>query len=210
MEPLISHRILPKKDARSEPGFSLVELLLVVAFLTLTVLAVPTIQSTITSHRLISAGNRLTALMEQARIHTTVTQKIVALRFYAEPEAGAGSAFRAVRLFELTPPPGSSGADFVATALTRTFHLEEPLLISGAHSPLLQDTGLVSGIEADTANTGLTYREIYFFPDGSTSLQPASPNPYLTVINQSDQDILKNPIVVSLDPVTARTTFFQR
>lgn len=204
------NRSLPKKRVRSGLGFSLVELLVVVAFLTLTFLAVPTIQSTITSHRLTSAGNRLTALMEQARIHATVTQKVVALRFYAEPDAGAGSGFRAVRLFELTPPPGQSGADLLATALTRTFRLEEPLLISGAHSPLLQDAALVSGIETDAANTGLTYREVYFFPDGSTSLQAASPNPYLTVVNRTDQDTLKNPMVVSLDPLTARTTLFQR
>lgn len=207
MEPLIPNRSLPKKRVRSGPGFSLVELLVVVAFLTLTFLAVPTIQSTITSHRLTSAGNRLTALMEQARIHATVTQKVVALRFYAEPD---GSDSRAVRLFELTPPPGSSGADLLATALTRTFRLEEPLLISGAHSPLLQDAGLVSGVETDAANTGLTYREVYFFPDGSTSLETASPNPYLTVLNRSDRDTLKNPMVVSLDPFTARTTLFQR
>lgn len=202
-------RCSPRTASRA---FSLIELLIVVSILLLLAALAVNIQPTATNHRLTMAGHRLADLVEQARVQATVSQENLALRFYADPETGdVNSGFRSVRLFKVGPSSSDPLGPITAQAVTRSFRLDEPLLISSAQSSVFQNANIRSGTETQAGEeNGLAYREFYFFPDGSTSLAATSPHPYVTLVSRADQGALKNPFVVSLDPLTARCTIFQR
>lgn len=194
-------------------GFSLVEILAVVAILSiLVILAVPAAQTLVHGYRLNSSGNQLAALIERARMHATTTQRIGVLRLYADPESkDISQGFRILQLLEFVPDASNETTPITMSALTRAYVLEAPIIISPENSSAFSNTSMQSATGTILGTDGVPCREIYFFPNGSTSLEATPINPYFTLMaSHDDAGNPANPFVVSLDPVTARVTRFQR
>lgn len=193
-------------------AFSLVEMLVVAAImLILMTLALFATQSIANGYRLGSAGNQFVALLERARIHATTTQKVAVFRLYADPDTkDPQTGLRALQVLERVPDPAAPLAAPVIRPVSRIFRLENPLIVSWSHSSALSNSNLVAGTTNLAGTSNLPYREFYVFPDGSTSLSATAVNPYFTLVTARDDIALKNPAVVSLDPVTARATLFRR
>lgn len=202
MEPILK---MPPTHLRKPAGFTLLEILVVVAIvLIMMTLTLPTINSVITGHRISDTGARLAALIERARTHATVSQRIVGVRFFQGTDSGE---FTAVALVEMTP---DSDRSLATNALSRPFHVPESLILSQAHSSLLSaDSSAGSGNSILSGQEARPYRDFLIFPDGSTSLTNFTPNPYLAVLSRHDSDSGNepvNPLILSIDPVTCRVT----
>lgn len=192
-------------------AFSLIELLAVVALLAiLAVLALPAAQSMAASYRLSASGRLLAGLLERARLNATTTQRVSVVRLYEDPK-DASRGFSIVQLFEWVPIFSATNTTNEVRALTRPHVLSQPIVVSRANSSIFTNSGIVSATGPLQGQPSVGYREFYFSPDGSTSLEATSVNPFFTfVATRDDTENPDNPFVVSLDPVTGRTTLFQR
>jgi hypothetical protein len=91
------------------------------------------------------------------------------------------------------------------------------LIIHASRSSIFAtDSGAVSKTVdvASSIEPGKACRDFYLFPNGTTSLNALSPNPHLCLMTrpdalQSDAEI-RNPLVISIDPVTSRLTIYRR
>jgi uncharacterized protein (TIGR02596 family) len=191
-------------------GFTIVELLVVMSILVVLLsLVVTPVKSILDRHHLTGAGSQVSALVERARIHATTTQRVTSLRFYPDTTTKAiGHGFRNIGVYEITP--NTTGTGLNAKPITRNFKFNEPVIVSSSRSSAFQNATIISGTGTLQRVAAVPYREIYFYPDGSTSLTASSPNPYFTVVSLRDEENLTNPFVISLDPVTSRVTIFRR
>lgn len=202
MEPILTR---PSPPFRHPAGFTLLEILIVVAIvLLMTTLTLPVINSVVTGHRIADTGARVAALIERARIHATVSHRIVGVRFFQ----GTNSAeFTAVALVEMIP---NSDRTLATNTLSRPFHLPETLILSQAHSSLLGTNSSVgTGSASLSGSNPRPFRDFLIFPDGSTSLVNFPSNPHLAVLSRMDAkktDGPANPFVLSIDPLTCRVT----
>jgi len=187
-------------------GFSLLELLAVIAIISiLMVLVVPALNSIVTNYRITDTAARLAAMIERGRIHATVTQRVVGVRFFAgsNPEE-----FTATTLVEMTPVPGTNA--MTTNLLTRYFRFPEPIILSKSHSSLLADGSAAGTNSTAVPGDGVrAYRDFCIFPDGSTSLSNFSTNPCLGILKRTDTTP-DNPCVLSIDPVTCRVTTYRK
>lgn len=194
-------------------GFSLVEILVVVAILSIVLLiAVPPTQQFVNGYRLSTSGNQLSSLIERARLHATTTQQVTALRLYADPKNKNGSqGYRIIQLLEVAQDLSNPGNPINTRPITRPFFLEPPIIISSTTSSALSNSNLHHGTGSIHGINEVAFKQVYFFPNGSTSLQSTPVNPYFTLVS-IDDDTLKpsNPFVVSIDPITTRVTRFQQ
>lgn len=199
-----------KLATKSPGGFSLVELLVVVAIsILLMVLVTPTISSVMNSQRITDTGSRLAALIERGRMHATVRHRIVGVRFFENPTNSA--EFTAADLVELVPD-SAAPQTLHTNALSRLFRFSEPVVLSQGHSSLLATDSSAGIGTANVPGEGIrSYRDFLIFPDGSTSLSNFATNPNLGVLTRGDaSEDPKNPLVISLDPLTCRISIYRK
>ncbi len=194
--------------ALSGRGFSLLEVLLVAAIIGLVAaLTLPAFRDMASSSLLRDFSQRVSALLEFARVHATTTQNPTAVRFYQE----ASGEFEIVEILEFATVNGSS----VTNRVSRALALPDSLVISSSLSTLLQPSqGLREGTAGPGPFDGRPYREFLIFPDGSTSLtQRAHPHPNLCLGLRRDLESADgpvHPIGIVLDPLTSRISTFER
>jgi uncharacterized protein (TIGR02596 family) len=172
---------------RSATGFSLIELLVVVAVIALlATLAVPAFNAITNAGSIEHSADQIAGACGLARQTAVSKNRSVEVRFYEVPAEGWPSDFRAFQLFEI----GDSGE---ATALTKVFTLRLPAIIS-------RDTGLstlldnarpkrtkewtVKDPQVALPRAGTTYecRAFRFRPNGTTDL-PIDTKWHLTVVD---------------------------
>jgi len=198
-------------------AFTLIEILLVIAIvLILLSLVLPAMRSVLESYQLRQAGSRIAAMIEEARIEAVTMQKVTAVRFIQGSKETEFSSVGIVRItFDPSNPADPGGNKEVLHG--RLFRLPEPVIIDAPRSSIFEaDSGIVSKTvdAAPAAEAGKTCRDFYLFPNGTTSLNARSPNPHLCLMTRpdalrSDAEI-RNPLVISIDPVTSRLTIYQR
>ena len=217
-------RILRKQPPPSS-GFTLIEMMVVVAVIALLTLSVaPMVFETMTATRITSAGESLAAQLSLGHQLAVSGNQDVEVRFYEydDPnEPGSGRVVHAVVLMRsagnFSPPAGGT---VLAQQLTDTFYLPSGIVVaSGAKlSPPLYRLTANQDREGVIKKSGsATYRAFHFYPDGSTDL-PQNNLPanqcYFTIgegrlMAAAANSIPKNFYAVQVDPNTGRTVTYR-
>ena len=172
-------------------------------------LTLPALQNLNRNLGITDAGNRLAALMERARNHATTTQTVVAVRFF---EAGSDAEYNTVALFALNALE-SDPLTHTSEPISSPLRLPEPLIVSRSLSSAMDGGAMGSGTGAPPGGAASGYREFLIFPNGATSLPSTEVNPYLCIAARHDAEAnagVKNPCVLSIDPVTSRVTIYRK
>lgn len=172
-------------------GFSLVELLMVMAIIVLVMaLVVPAASSLRSSFALNAAGQAVFDSLALARQSALTRNQVVAMRFYHSVNGGAFEAFQLV-VFD---------ADGSERPLNRVNRLSDGLILSrnARHSSLLQDA---PGRTFLPGAGEMAYAELRFRRDGSADLD-SSQLWFLTVTNEREEEteVPKNYVSFLVEP----------
>lgn len=211
---------MPTPSCRMKAGFSLVELLVVVAVVVvITGLAVPAFNSISRSSGVALAGDMVMGQLALARQAALARNRPVEVRFYriADPDGDGSMEYRALQLFEVLP-------DGNYTPLGRVERLPGRVIISETSglstliSSLADDTtnyGMPSPLPAIPAlgsYTGLAFR---ILPNGSTDLPafPASEESFHMTLHTKTEPIENgrpiNFVTVQIDPINGSLRSFR-
>lgn len=217
--------ILPlrrRSSQRRQAGFTLIELMVVVAVIALVTSAVaPMVFSTMASTRLTSAGQSLASQISLAHQLAVSGNQEIEVRFYEYEDTsapGTGKGFRAVAMVRSASMFSTAGAAGLGQQVSDTFYLPSGIVFgSGARlSPPLSQLSSEQDREGIIKKArGATYRAFHFFPDGSTDLpmhQMAANQCYFTLGEErliADGSVPKNFFAVQVDPNTGRTSTYR-
>jgi len=214
-----------KKRSGYHQGFTLVELLVVVAIMAIIVSAsIPSVIGVLRSSRLTTGSSQLVNHFAMSRQYAMANNCEVEVRFYELPDAGNSSSttpsvYRAYQSYALS----SSGSS--ATAITKLLFMPDQICISNntTVSSLLNPLSPPYFVAGTTAGTALgifpassySYTSFHFKPDGSTDLNPSSAQTWcLSLVNQHDANqgttgLPNNFITLQIDALTGRVRYFR-
>lgn len=214
---------------RGRGGFSMVELLVVLSIMALlAAFAVGSFRSVIQNYQLKDAGNRVVALLSQARQAALTRDQEVEVRFYQDAK---NSLYDSV----VSLVPANSYTGSTNQWLTKPYYLPTGVAFNvsnAAYSPLLKATTTNSTatnspysvtVDSDPATPyslrGEGYVGFRFRPDGSTDLDPTALSAAgdsawcLTLTNVGTTGSGGKPandfITILVDPTMGRTRLYQ-
>lgn len=207
---------------KTHRGFSLVELLIVVALIiVLASLSVPAFSSINRASALTASNQAVAGLLEQARQTAVTRNRPVEVRWYCYKAGTDPEAYRALQLFIVESGPGGVP---VTNPLSRAIKLSSPVIIAtnSRISSLMDDSKLpTAGREKSPdasapklPETGLNYkyRSFHFKANGGTDLS-ATDQWFITLQSQNDQPAANgaaaNFATIQLDPQNGRTRVFR-
>lgn len=237
MKAFFESRYFPQKQIKWREGFSLIELLAVIAVIgIIAASAVPSFFSVIRATKLTSAGDIILSKVTQAQQLALTMSSPVELRFYFYAPSdlpGVEKGFRAVQLIdpEYVEP---NGGQIAYKALGEAFMLPSGIVMapSNALSPLLQSPFPLAGDFFVTNDPEAKYCALHFYPDGSfkviTALPPSSAGgasttgatgavsptlakSFLTVVADQDASASapKNFVCIQLDAYTSKARLYR-
>lgn len=190
-------------------GFSLVELVIVVAIMVMLIaVATPYTLGALQSANLTSAGDTLMQKLAMAQQRSLTENRPVGLDFYYYTEDNVQGC-HAIQMISYNP------------ATNQVTQLEPPVywnkqsvvIVEGALSPMfsINQTPISTGQATQNPFKSLnaTYYRVIFYPNGSTSLRVPLRTAYLTLISTKSYkaDLSTAPpdyYTVQIDPVTGR------
>jgi uncharacterized protein (TIGR02596 family) len=205
----------------SKRGFSLMELLIVMAIIALIVaLGTPVTLRVIQSSRMTSSADTLNNRLTQYQQEAIASNEPIEVRLYKFKDRNDVSGltlFRAVQFFHDAPSSSDPNTP-VATALTKPFILDTgvSMVESSQLSTLL--TALPSQTPSDPSEfpqeyDSVTYVSFKFLPDGSTTLDPTNGKLWFVTVAQSQFATNTTPppdyVTIQVDPYTGRTRTFR-
>lgn len=189
--------------ARRETGFSLVELLIVLAVVgVLTAMLVPVVGAVTRAMAISNGGSILYEELTQARVAAMSLNRPVEVRLYLTADAG-GISRDAVQLFV----PSEDGATMVAHTRRRLMPETVTILRNAPYSSLL---GLADGPNTEPGG-GSRYYSFRILPQGTLDLSSPT-TPTLTVAARTDVNGTGTPnnfAVIQINPRTARVQMFR-
>ena len=192
---------------RKSNGFSLVELLTVMAIVVLLItLMIPAFQSIALGSSLSRGGQIVADQFALARQMAVSRNSQVQVRFVWLTDAPAG--YRAIQLWG----QGTNFSDFVP--LTRLTLLPEGISLASnaALSPLLTGTATIKTNGVFSSKGALNYCGFRFKSGGGTDLPFNSTNAFLTAVYARNSDasaLPANYCIVQIDPVSGRAKTYR-
>jgi uncharacterized protein (TIGR02596 family) len=208
-------------------AFTLVELLVVITVISiLLAFAAPALFNGLGASRLTGAGDTVMSALSEAQQTAFAQNVAVEVQFYSYPDImEAQPAFRALRMFRVTNPPGIV-ADTVKS-LGEIIKFPSGIIIAtdGTLSPMLADSTLPDTSE-NSGMTGATYCAIRFLPDGTCRKVTATSaglaaltlldlqESFLTVVEDdgktyNSQQLPTNFYTIQTDPVTGKSRSYR-
>jgi uncharacterized protein (TIGR02596 family) len=190
------------------PGFSLLEMLLVLALVTgLAFLAMEVYSATIQAAALTAGADMLSDALTEARTSAVAQNTTVEVRIYdLPPQPGAAPVYDALQLHWLK-------ADGTTPPVANPVFLSSWVVIDAtpAHSPLIAANSQTVTPDAGDERLNGNTRVFHFFPDGSTDLNPAT-NWFMTVRAATQSDPAHFPsnwACVQVDSTTGRPQIYR-
>ena len=212
-------RVPAKNPQLSRAGFTLIEVLLVIAIISiLMVLSITSVHNLVSSTDLSTSAVTVVDTLNMARQRALSMNRPVEVRFYKLPPksgaaaSGSPTAYRALGIYEISENGPRLIQKLVYLANSAEFS------DSQSYGTLLAYTPLASA-DLNIGGSTLTcdYHCFQYLPDGTTNLdlQPASSTDtwHIMIFNSNHPPTDSNPpanyVSVQLDPVSGRTETFQ-
>lgn len=219
----------PATQSRTRSGFSLVELLVVVAIiLILAAFILPSTPSLLQGSQLTTGTDRVIATLSLARQTAITKNRQVEVRFYRFGDSEqpgevasnpATGAFRAFQIFEISDTN-------MATALNKVEQLPDTTILDSGDpissllgkampAPAAPTAALGSALRLPIPRAGLNYQSVAFryLTDGSTNLPKTSTQWCLTLHRRTDGDGLPTAppqsVTLGIDPISGRTKIYR-
>jgi uncharacterized protein (TIGR02596 family) len=196
-------RLILSRKRISLDGFSLIELLVVVAIVViLIVITLPSMRSISSGTNLTGAAEDLSGVVNLARQRASTFNRQVAIRFF---RSGVDRPFKSYQIWEQK----DSENPLSWTSIERMRQLPTGVVVTNSltYSPILE----VPGYQGVT--NGLNYSEILFLPSGSVV---ARGNATVTLIQESGPTsggpvagLPPNFATVAIEPINARPVIYR-
>lgn len=213
---------------RSSTGFTLIEMLVVVAIIALIVAAMaPLVFGSLSASRLTAAGEVMAANISFARQRAVSANEEIEVRFfsYDDPEAsGTQTTVNAMGVYKTTLDPTSGSTSATPVAIAEMYYLPTGVVVSDSQvmSRLLSRAKTEQDSDKQILKAVATYRAFRFLPDGSTNILQILEvsegqtqfysQSYISLVEDrfaDSSEIPKNFFAIQIDPSTGRVTTYR-
>jgi len=204
------------RSIRPSRGFTLIELMVVVAIMTMMITVSMGVSSSWKAQKLSAQARLLSADLSEAALLAQKDNYPVQFRFYIlQDELGLGAnAMRAFQIARLTGyDPKSQEPQYTTLTEVRLFEDDIMLMESPEFTSLASATPTNPGAtDPKVRGQQRSYRSFLFLPNGTTTL-PRTPDAVFTLVKERDlkngaSNLPDNYRSVTLQPVTGKATVY--